>query len=631
MGEDWEDLANLINQANSPQKAEEEAAPSTFGKKRKRKVSSTDAVSPKRPKLQRAGRGLAKPTRGGASPGLVRSRGVAANQAKKTKGSDVYDMPDDGKAEDNESTPEPEAEPKKRGRPKGSHQSNKTTRTSTSGQRKTKKSSSHTKGRKENNSSTRKHTPKKANSSQDEENEEGDENREEVAKDKSIQASNPSQDVAEAPPSDQVEPIRRNSSEVRDAGAGEGEPSEAQGEHDLDNAVRSEPSQQNRSSPISAQDRSTNEDAGTSQVPAGPRALLEKRLLGKGQLWKDINDAIKSQPTGAAGTEAVKEIVSATKDATTLYRDIGRHQRGGTSTAELEANVEPYLDDLENKVIDLSRGSNGRHTGRRVADVYRDAVPELRKLLSQTMNVRVLRDSRKSYDLGGIREIVRIQETIILLCNKVASWGVPPTTEVPITRNIKQRVLPYMRLMVERFRTELANAERRERIQQNIIASQQQIERAPSPPSSTEEDRQAAIERQRRDIQASIEEQRRADEKFSRWNRLRRKQRSVTADPSPRPPESRERTWTEEEDLALMVQLLSNKTIIKLPGSSPPTHPLSSPLYAHRSITYTRRSPRAVPGSFESRATAAEYAPGAYPRASVVLEAWDCSVDCRWW
>ena len=315
----------------------------------------------------------------------------------------------------------------------------------------------------------------------------------------------------------------------------------------------------------------------------------QKMLLGHDNLWQSITKSVHENRKVIADRKAIltgtiKELISAIKHAQRTYKEISVLAEDGERSEDLEGEISGYLDEIEDMVDDLSKPRKKQKTGAIVQDVYAHAAPQLIHLLKCAMPCRVLKSSKRAYDLAGFCEVVRIQQVTLLLCKKVIAWDIKPVTDDPIIRNIKQRMYPYLRDMAKNFKMKLKDEEIRERKRQNLrdFAPQPVQHETPSPERRR---RYAArIVDQNSRIQAGI------NQEMARW----RKQNGLLVDrplqsldnsqpdhlqrPAQTQDQSKQssndrqssqatdRRWTEDEDKALVDQLLNNKETRRLPG-----------------------------------------------------------------
>ena len=330
----------------------------------------------------------------------------------------------------------------------------------------------------------------------------------------------------------------------------------------------------------------------------GPREIVHeknKMLLGQDDRWQSISDAIAGnrkvnrKDDGAILTESIKELITVIKESQYVYKDIAKRSQKEESFEDLNEQINSCLDNMEDLVEDLEQHQKRRKTREIVQDVYAYAVPQFIRLLKVAMTCRVLNGPvKKAYDLAGLREVVRVQEVTLLLCKKVASWDLKPVTDAPMTRNIKQRVYPYLRDMSKSFRAMLKHEEIMERRRQNERKYTSQEVQANTPPQEKQRRRAARIEDQNRRIQASI------DEEMAKWRRQYRQPvewptQDLNDSRSNEMPawiedqgmksanirqisQSTERNWTEEEDKALVDQLTNNKYTRILSGKYHTAH-----------------------------------------------------------
>ena len=182
------------------------------------------------------------------------------------------------------------------------------------------------------------------------------------------------------------------------------------------------------------------------------------------------------------------------------------------------------------------------------------------------MKERVLKNSHKAYDIAGLEEIIFIQDVTLRFMRKLALWKISPEG---LTKNIQQRIRPYLNEIFTQFNQELARervAEKR-RFNAEITASQAIQE---APPSNVQRERKAArYEEVQRRILRSVEEEN------VRWDRfVRLKNEGLPPSFSLPPPmkhaDVESDAWTEEEDNALIDELLNNRGTRELPGTTDP-------------------------------------------------------------
>ena len=318
-----------------------------------------------------------------------------------------------------------------------------------------------------------------------------------------------------------------------------------------------------------------------------------KMLLGHDHIWSIILKFVRSNRRAAAQdktimTNTVKELVSTIKIAQRLYKEVDEGNQQNGPVADLEEEIDVCLNELDELVMDLSAGDAQKRLGEIVKDVYLHAAPQCITLLKYAMRCRELEDSKKAYNLDGLREIVRIQDITVLLCSKVAAWGVKPVTKAAITRNVKQRIFPYLREMAITFKKKLKQEEVWERRRENEkqYATQRPESETPSPELRARRTAEREIENRR--ILESMEEESR---KLKRYRRLRaegsapsshasqtrqsqtpaltQEARTQNTNLSQQP----ERIWTAQKDKALVDQLLNNIQTRNLPCKSrKPSH-----------------------------------------------------------
>ena len=297
-----------------------------------------------------------------------------------------------------------------------------------------------------------------------------------------------------------------------------------------------------------------------------------KMFLGKKDIWQDIWSAVKEAQRSEVSKHIQTEIMAdMAKSITRVKRS---YEKGHKEhfTDDLNKEIESRLKGLKEKVRSLSVASagTGQAAGKLVQDVYVTIVPAGIRLLKRAMRYRVLRTtSRKAYSLEGLEEIMQIQGFLLDICSKVIDWGIKPATSFPITRNIKQKAYPNLRIFHQHFQQIFKEQRVDEKRTFNSINYAAE---------AAEPDTPEAVRRARRDAEDDYLL------KMQRAMRIgnRRLYRDVDAVPRTLFPSSssgrRTRTpersverrgveWTDEQDQALIDQLLHNAAIRQLSGT----------------------------------------------------------------
>ena len=335
-------------------------------------------------------------------------------------------------------------------------------------------------------------------------------------------------------------------------------------------------------------------------------ALETKMLLGNEHLWKMIKEAsIQNRRRAAKRNELesniMTDLVKKLKNARQIYHRLAAHDLAAERMAQTEAELVEGLNEVCVTVDDLSRASAGRQASKVVYEAYMNGVSQFVSLLKTAMKGRVLKSSSKAYDLDGLGEVVFVQDMFLRFLEKLNSWKV---SSEGFTRNVQQRIKPYLRAMLANFKKHLAKeriAEKR-RVHQDITASQPIAEIVS--PQVQQQRKLARLEEIRRRILRS------AQEESLRWGgnlQLVEEMRSPVLHRAPiaRAAETRSDAWTIEEDTALIHELLNNRETRGLPGMM---FLLSLVLSFQNSRDFSRR---ALPHDSEQR-IAQEQAPRAH-------------------
>lgn len=296
-------------------------------------------------------------------------------------------------------------------------------------------------------------------------------------------------------------------------------------------------------------------------------ALHTKMLLGNEHLWKMIQKASRrnrrrAQECTELESDIMTDLVEKLTEVRQIYHSLAADDLAAGEVDETEAELDTGLNDICTTVDDLSKSSAGRQASKVVYEAYMNGVIQFVSLLKQAMKGRVLKSSPKAYDLDGLEEIIFIQDTFLRFLEKLNTWKV---SSEGFTRNVQQRIKPYLRAMLNNFQKHLAGeriAEKR-RLNREITASQQAGEIVS--PQVQQQKKAAYLEVIRRRILRS------AQEESLRWGgnlRLLDENRAPVLHqaPSVRAARTRPNEWTVEEDTALIHELLNNKETRGLPG-----------------------------------------------------------------
>ena len=296
-------------------------------------------------------------------------------------------------------------------------------------------------------------------------------------------------------------------------------------------------------------------------------ALKIKMLLGNEGLWKMISKASrknrrKSQNCKELESNVMTDLVEKLKEARQVYDSLATDELTAEEIDEAEQELATGLNEICTTVDDLTKSSAGPQASKVVYEAYMNGVSQFVSLLKRAMKGRVLKSSPKAYDLDGLEEVVFIQDMLLRFLEKLSSWKI---CSEGFTKNVQQRIKPYLRAMLNNFKKHLTReriAEKR-RINRDITASQF-VEEVVSP--RVQQQRKAArLEEIQRQILRS------AEEESLRWGgnlRLVEEMRDPVLHraPSVRAAGSRSDAWTMEEDTALIHELLNNKETRQLPG-----------------------------------------------------------------
>ena len=299
--------------------------------------------------------------------------------------------------------------------------------------------------------------------------------------------------------------------------------------------------------------------------------LKTKMLLGNERLWKMICKASGRNQKRAVDREEdwtelesdiMLDLVEKLTEARQVYKSLAADDLTPKENDETEEELAMALKEICTTVDKLSKSSAGRQASKVVHEAYMNGVSQFVSLLKRAMKGRVLKSSPKAYDLDGLEEVVFIQEMFLRFLAELSSWKI---SSEGFTRNIQQRVKPYLRIMLDNFRKHL-EAERiaeKRRVNRDITASQ--VVREMVSPQVQQQRKLARLEANRRRILRS------AQDESLRWGgnlRLVEEVRGPVPQraPSARAAETRSDAWTMEQDTALIHELLNNRDTRGLPG-----------------------------------------------------------------
>lgn len=151
-------------------------------------------------------------------------------------------------------------------------------------------------------------------------------------------------------------------------------------------------------------------------------------------------------------TNTGQDLVELLQEVESMYKEISSSTGSAADTETVEHNLQSRLEDLEEIIHGLSESNAPEHDRLKsllVQDVYAHAIPATVLMLRAALRCRTESYSEPN-DTETLKEMVRIQELIIRLCDKARRWKAPPLTKRPIMGPVANKILPYMRDLKER-------------------------------------------------------------------------------------------------------------------------------------------------------------------------------------
>jgi hypothetical protein len=202
-------------------------------------------------------------------------------------------------------------------------------------------------------------------------------------------------------------------------------------------------------------------------------------LLGQDNDWKKIFETAQSvcgkkiteNRMPKLQTKTIETLMMDIKEARTLYERLAHYKKMDQEPPDgTWKTLQWCVDAIEEqtKHDDISEAAAYPKQSEMIRDIYARAIPALVYLLSSSFTFYGLHP-RGLRRFEALREIVRVQEIILLLCDKAKSWKAKPNTHYPIIKPTRSVIFPYTRHMNGIFKTELAQQRRSWKIKQNAL------------------------------------------------------------------------------------------------------------------------------------------------------------------
>ncbi|KAL9582165.1 MAG: hypothetical protein Q9212_003455 [Teloschistes hypoglaucus] len=212
-------------------------------------------------------------------------------------------------------------------------------------------------------------------------------------------------------------------------------------------------------------------------------------FFGLHQAWKGITTATKlitrcNKAPSTPPSQQMKQLIEVIEGARQVYR----------STTEMP-EISEAVTKLYQTVADLSEASCKEKERRDIITfIYFDAVPELVDLLKAVIKGR-RKHLQDEDSLAVLKEVIGVQDCLIILCTKARNWRAKPITDQPIKQPVRQ-----IRLKIDTIRSAFRKEYDRRKVHLKRISNQAKSK-------ASEEDR---IEREKIECQ---EKQRRLEER----------------------------------------------------------------------------------------------------------------------
>ena len=317
------------------------------------------------------------------------------------------------------------------------------------------------------------------------------------------------------------------------------------------------------------------EDEGDEERVEGEEENGKEKLevFGQDRAWKAVIEGARSvcgsklplNQMPKLLTKTMTKLVHEAKEARDLYEQLLNFDGAdGDALDKLNDVLKESLDAIEDQIRRLSEKNAATKSPEMIKDIFACGIPAMVFLLQSALGSRVhhldepcdLETLNES--VTGLREIVRLQDMAILLCEKATRWKAKPvSTSKPIIRPTTWQMFPSLRVMRDAFSNNLREQNRKRKTRQNAVDhNKRQKELIAS-------SQQAKLEAARKDefLRRKIRESREREDQRRRSEKRTLKQ--IRED------EARARigsdeinghvepktTWSDAEDLALYFQL----------------------------------------------------------------------------
>ena len=296
-------------------------------------------------------------------------------------------------------------------------------------------------------------------------------------------------------------------------------------------------------------EENTQHNHGTRETP-----LAAFELFGQEDAWKTVTKAARKVRKSRVGirpsSKTARHFYSRVGEARKIYKDCEPNTDIDKHNLTLLNKIFDKLD-LEISGFRKTNARPGKKAKILLDDLYSYGIPAMVILLESAIRVQSKLYSALD-DLDVLKQIIRIQDMTIALCQTMKHWRTTPKLGgVPFVKEIERQILPYLRDVRLTFQNEfdtrhdkvrqLRQIEARERRRLNVIKETQR----------TRQEQNEIIEEKRRKTYEDILRNK-MDMKIllGSWPRPK-----LTVSPSHRRTFATADSWTKEQDRELVHQL----------------------------------------------------------------------------
>ena len=296
----------------------------------------------------------------------------------------------------------------------------------------------------------------------------------------------------------------------------------------------------------------------------------ELELFGQDRAWRTVFEGARSicgpklplNHMPKLLTDTVKGFVNDVREARVLYEQLLPYKGIDHDSVDgLNDQLEERLDAIEDQIRKLSEKSAATKSSQMIRDIDARAIPAMVYILHSALTSRVY-NSDEPCDLKtlngiviSLKEILRLQDMTILLCEKARLWNAKPVpTSQPIIKPTTQKMYPKLKVMRKAFAKKLSEQKRRRKVKQNDVDTRNRRDE----PSQLSQQAQQEVARKNEILHRRIRESREQEE--ARRRNVKRtfqqfKQDEMHAERQITGGVASNTLWSDVEDLELYFQL----------------------------------------------------------------------------